>query len=93
MLKRILDTEGIDMENETIQGELAIDLERMDLMKHDAPKKANAYKVIVEPSLVTYDEHFHRFRFEIQYGILKKDKFNPIGESIRTQSEALPFLS
>ena len=94
MLTRILDTQAIDIENKTIQYELSIDLERMDLMKHEnIPKKVNAYKVIVTPSVVTYTDFLHRFRFEIQYGTLKKDKFKQIGESIKTQSEALPFLS
>jgi hypothetical protein len=47
----------------------------------------------VEPSTVTYSEMLYRFKFEIQYGYLKKNsKFKPLGKPIKTQSEALPFL-
>ncbi|MHA1988791.1 MAG: hypothetical protein ACW98D_19380 [Promethearchaeota archaeon] len=92
MLTRILDTEAIDTENEIIQHELETDLKRIDSMDFkNAPKEANAYKVIVKPSLVTYFEEFHRFIFEIQYGTLEKGEFSQIGESIKTQSELLPL--
>jgi len=94
MLERIIDTSAIDITNSQIKYELEIDLERMNKLEHnEAPKKANAYKVKVEPSQVTYSEMLYRFRFELQYGYLKKNKeFRPIGKSIKTQSEALPFL-
>ena len=93
MLERILNTDAIDMDNSQIAYELEIDLERMDKLEHKtAPKTANSYKVTVRPSTVTYSEMMYRFRFEIQYGYLKKNKeFRPIGKSLQTQSEALPW--
>ncbi len=93
MLERILDTSAIDMTDSHIVYELNIDLERMDKLEHnESPRKANAYKVKVEPSRVTYYEGLHRFRFEIQYGYLRKNgKFKSLGKPIQTQSESLPF--
>jgi len=93
MLKRILDTTKIDMNDEYIQKELGKDLQRMDKLPHNkkAPEGANAYKVTVEPSTQTYMPCFHRFRFYIQYGKLKNDEFIPLDKPIRTQSEALPL--
>lgn len=93
MLKRILDTTKIDMDNSTIQSELNTDLRRMDHLSHDkVPEGTNAYKVTVEPSEKTYGAFHHRFRFEIQYGKLDGDKFIPLGKPKKTQSEALPMI-
>lgn len=92
-MERILDTSSIDMTNNQIVRELEINLERMNKLNHtEAPKRANAYKVIVKPSNITYSEMLYRFRFEIQYGRLKwNKKFKPLGNAVFTQSEVLPF--
>ena len=81
------------MNDPLIRSELDTDLRRMDHMKHEnAPEGANAYKVKVEPSTRTYNPLMHRFRYEIQYGKLDKDKFIPLGEPENTQTEALPMI-
>ncbi|OIO61477.1 hypothetical protein COY26_02370 [Candidatus Woesearchaeota archaeon CG_4_10_14_0_2_um_filter_33_10] len=93
MLKRILDTTKIDIDDPGVKYDLETDLRRMDRMKHDeAPKNIEAYKVKVEPSVQTYMPGFHRFRFKFQYGKLIGDKFVPIGKPIKKQSENLPYL-
>ncbi|MBI2631927.1 hypothetical protein HYW75_02910 [Candidatus Pacearchaeota archaeon] len=93
MLIRILDTTQIDNENSQIMGELITDLRRMDHLKHlESPDGCNAYKLRVLPSLRTYSILLHRFRFEIQYGILVNDKFRPVGKVVNQQTETLPMI-
>jgi len=93
MLTRILDTTRIDINNSQIKHELEIDLRRMDHINHeDAPKGTEAYILIVEPSQRTYSSMLYRFRFEIQYGKYDSNKFIPLGEPKKTQSEALPMI-
>ncbi len=93
MLTRILDTSAIDMDDLGIQYELAIDLRRMNALEHEsAPENITAYKVKVTPSTQTYSEGLHRFRFEIQYGNLNNNHFEPKGESVFYQTETLPMI-
>jgi hypothetical protein len=91
--RRILDASQIDMDDPTIRHELDLDLKRMDELPHDeVPGSADAYRVTVSPSTVSYMPGFYRFVFEIQYGKLEDDEFTPIGTPIRQQSETLPHL-
>ena len=91
-MKRILDTSEIDMNNQLICNELEVDLRRMDKLSHIwAPEGSNAYKVSVTPGF-TYMPAFHRFNYEIQYGLSKGKKFTPIGESVKYSTATLPWL-
>jgi len=93
MLKRLLDATGIDMKDPKIQWELETDLRRMDNLRHEnMPEGANAYAVTVTPSIQTYSRGLHRFRFEIQYGLMNGDRFEPLGKSALYQSETLPMI-
>tara|TARA_Y100000310_G_scaffold345322_1_gene463769 strand:+ start:1844 stop:2125 length:282 start_codon:yes stop_codon:yes gene_type:complete len=93
MLRVDVDTSGIDMTDPDIPWELGTDLRRMDHLQHTgAPEGADAYRVTVTPSQRTYVPGFHRFRFEIQYGRVKEDEFEPIGDSVWKQSEGLPLI-
>ncbi len=90
MLTRILDTSQIDMNDIQIRAELDIDLQRMDKLPHDrAPNGSNAYKVAITPGH-TYTLSCHQFDFQLQYGILKKDKFTSMGEPVKYTTELLP---
>jgi hypothetical protein len=93
MLTRILDASRINMDDPHIKYELEADLRRMDFIRHeDAPKDAEACRVIVEPSSITYSQILHRFRFEIQYGKYDNGRFVALGDAQKTQSEALPMI-
>lgn len=92
MLKRILDTTEVDMNNPKIKSELETDLKRMDHLKHEEmPKDSDAYKVRVKPSKKTYTSNLYRFIFEIQYGKITEQGFEPKGETIIYQTESLPM--
>jgi hypothetical protein len=92
MLKRIVDTSRIDIEDPEIARELGIDLNRMNHMTHNSPDNTNAYRIIVSPSSQTYSPGLHRFTFNIQYGRLDGEVFKAIGQSIERQSETLPMI-
>ena len=93
MLKRILDTSGIDMNDPEIKWELETDLRRMNRLPHkNMPKNVDTYKVKVTPSTQTYMQGLHRFIFEIRYGMIKKGKFQPKGKHVLYQSETLPMI-
>jgi hypothetical protein len=93
MLTRMLDTSGIDMNDPLIKSELEIDLRRMDRLKHEEmPDGVNAYNVIITPSTRTYSPLLHRFLFEIQYGCIIGNNFEPKGKPLRYQSETLPMI-
>lgn len=93
MIKRILDTSGIDNDDPEIASELRTDLRRMDHLEHaDMPDGCDAYRVKVLPSARTYQPGLHRFSFEIQYGNLIDEEFEPKGETFFYQTETLPMI-
>jgi len=89
----MVDTIGIDLTDPKIEWELEIDLRRMDKLRHEyMPEGANAYRVTVTPSTQTYSRGLHRFLFELQYGLINSDQFEPFGNPVRYQSETLPMI-
>lgn len=93
MLKRILDTSGIDMDNPGIKLCLRTDLKRMDKLRHgEIPEGVDVYIVKVTPSEETYMPEMYRFHFEIQYGNMNDDEFEPKGEPVFRQTETLPMI-
>ena len=92
-MKRILDTAEIDTGDNSVMEDLYTDMRRMDQMTHEfAPDNANAYRVTVRPNPESYMSGFHRFIFNIQYGVLEGDRFTPLGEADVRGSERLPLL-
>ena len=89
----MLDTSGIDMEDSEIRLCLNTDLRRMDKLRHEEmPEGVDAYLVNVTPSEETYMPEMYRFHFEIQYGNMNDDEFEPKGESVFYQTETLPMV-
>ena len=94
LLKRIVETSKIDMNDPEIQIELEIDLERMDRLTHqDRPEGTDSFLITVTPSETLYKRGHHRFLFEIQYGTQTEQGFTPIGEPKHYNTQSLPFLN
>lgn len=93
MLKRMLDTSGIDVTDPEIMFDLETDLRRMDKLRHgEIPEGVDVYRVNVTPSDHVYMPGMYRFKYEIQYGNVEENEFEPKGEPVFYQTETLPMI-